>query len=92
MRKAKGQSLTYGDIPVELKADDSADIWREKMLEAAAEASETLMNKYLESGDLTEAEIKQGHASATLSRRNCSDAMWFGLQEQGCAGYAGCGD
>jgi len=63
--KSQGTKFEYGDIPAELKA--TADIWREKMLEAAAEASETLMNKYLESGDLTEEEIKQGLRSRTLS-------------------------
>ena len=41
-----------------------AEEWREKMVEAAAEASEELMNKYLEEGDLTEDEIKDGFAHA----------------------------
>jgi elongation factor G len=63
--KSQGTKFEYGDIPADLKA--TADIWREKMLEAAAEASEGLMNKYLESGNLTEEEIKQGLRSRTLS-------------------------
>jgi len=46
------------DIPADLQA--SAKEWREKMVESAAEASEELMNKYLEEGDLSEAEIKIG--------------------------------
>ena len=41
--------------------------WREKMLEAAAEASEPLMNKYLEEGDLSEAEVKQGLRARTIA-------------------------
>ena len=41
--------------------------WREKMVEAAAEASEELMNKYLESGELTEAEIKLGLRTRTIA-------------------------
>jgi len=41
--------------------------WRENMVEAAAEASEELMEKYLEEGDLTEAEIRQGIRQRTLA-------------------------
>ncbi len=62
---SQGVKFAYSDIPEELKA--KADEWREKMLEAAAEASEELMDKYLESGDLTETEIKAGLRSRTLS-------------------------
>jgi elongation factor G len=62
---SQGVKFVYSDIPEELKA--KADEWREKMLEAAAEASEELMDKYLESGDLTETEIKAGLRSRTLS-------------------------
>ena len=40
----------YGDIPADLV--EIANKWRENMVEAAAEASEDLMNKYLEEGDL----------------------------------------
>ena len=55
----------------------SAKKWREKMVEAAAEANEELMNKYLETGELTEAEIKHGHPHAHDRRRDpcrCSAA------------------
>ncbi len=62
---SQGVKFVYSDIPADLKA--KADEWREKMLEAAAEASEELMNKYLESGDLTEEEIKTGLRARTLS-------------------------
>ena len=62
---SQGVKFVYSDIPAELKA--TADEWREKMLEAAAEASEELMNKYLESGDLTEEEIKTGLRARTLA-------------------------
>jgi elongation factor G len=41
--------------------------WREKMVESAAEANEELMNKYLETGELTEAEIKQGLRARTIN-------------------------
>jgi elongation factor G len=62
---SQGVKFAYGEIPAELK--DTADEWREKMLEAAAEASEELMNKYLDSGDLTEEEIKAGLRTRTLN-------------------------
>ena len=62
---SQGVKFVYSDIPAELQA--KADEWREKMLEAAAEASEELMNKYLESGDLTEEEIKSGLRTRTLA-------------------------
>jgi elongation factor G len=62
---SQGIKFDYRDIPADLKA--TADEWREKMVEAAAEASEELMNKYLESGELTEEEIKQGLRTRTLA-------------------------
>ncbi len=42
------------------------------MVEAAAEANEELMEKYLEEGDLSEAEIREGIPSAYAGQRNCS--------------------
>ncbi|MEY3982191.1 MAG: hypothetical protein RLZZ281_1060 [Pseudomonadota bacterium] len=62
---SQGMKFEYQDIPAELMA--TAKEWREKMLEAAAEASEELMNKYLENGDLDEAEIKKGLRIRTIS-------------------------
>ena len=61
------QGLTYEerDIPEELVSD--ANNWREHMMEAAAVASEELMDKYLEEGELTEEEIKQGLRIRTLA-------------------------
>jgi elongation factor G len=53
-----GMKYTYEDIPAEMM--DEAQEWREKMVEAAAEATEELMEKYLEEGDLSEEEIKAG--------------------------------
>ncbi|HEX4872101.1 MAG TPA: elongation factor G [Nevskiaceae bacterium] len=61
----KGTTFTYGEIPAELMA--TAKEWREKMLEAAAESSEELMNKYLEQGDLSEEEIKKALRQRTLA-------------------------
>jgi len=60
-----GVEFTYGEIPAELV--DTANEWREKMVEAAAEASDELMNKYLEEGDLTELEIKAAIRKRTIA-------------------------
>ena len=54
---SQGMKFELRDIPADLLA--LAKEWREKMVESAAEASEEMMNKYLEEGELTEAEIKQ---------------------------------
>jgi len=62
---SQGTKFEYRDIPAELK--DQAQEWREKMLEAAAEASEELMNEYLENGDLPEAKIVQGLRLRTIA-------------------------
>ena len=62
---SQGMKFEYLDIPAELQAQ--AEEWREKLVEAAAESSEELMNKYLEEGDLTEAEIKAGIRARTLA-------------------------
>ena len=55
---SQGMKFEYKDIPADLEA--TAKEWREKMVESAAEASEELMNKYLEEGDLSEADIMAG--------------------------------
>ncbi|MBU03265.1 MAG: elongation factor G [Halieaceae bacterium] len=60
-----GMTFEYGDIPVDLE-DRVADM-REYMVEAAAEANEELMTKYLDDGELTEEEIKEGIRIRTLA-------------------------
>jgi elongation factor G len=55
---SQGMKFTFEEIPANLV--ELAKEWREKMVEAAAEASEEFMNKYLEEGDLTEEEITAG--------------------------------
>jgi elongation factor G len=62
---SQGMKFEERDIPAELLSD--AKSWQEKMVESAAEASEELMNKYLEEGELTIAEIKQGLRTRTLN-------------------------
>jgi elongation factor G len=62
---SQGMKFEEREIPAELRAN--AEEWREKMLEAAAEATEELMNKYLESGDLSEEEIRMGLRRRTIN-------------------------
>ncbi len=62
---SQGMKFEYRDIPANLL--EEAKKWREKMLEAAAESSEELMNKYLEEGDLSEADIKKGLRARTIA-------------------------
>ena len=62
---SQGMKFTFGDIPANLV--DDAKKWRENMVEAAAEASEELMNKYLEEGDLSEEEIINGLRTRTIA-------------------------
>ena len=61
----QGMKYKLADIPADLVA--KAEEWREKMVEAAAEANEELMNKYLEGGSLSEEEIKKGLRLRTIA-------------------------
>jgi len=61
----KGVTFKYGEIPADLAAVCAE--YREKLVEAAAESSEELMNKYLEGHALTEAEIKAGIRQRTIA-------------------------
>ncbi len=60
-----GATFSYEEIPAELK--DKALLLREQMVESAAEANEELMEKYLENGDLEEADIKKGLRLRTIA-------------------------
>ena len=62
---SQGTKFEYEDIPAELA--DTCSEWHEKLVEAAAESSEELMNKYLESGELSEAEIKSAIRQRTIA-------------------------
>ena len=63
--KTQGMTFSYVDIPAELV--DLCSKYRETMVETAAEATEELMNKYLETGELTEEEIKAGIRQRTIA-------------------------
>lgn len=65
----QGTRFEYREIPEALKAE--ADVWRSKMVEAAAEANETLLNAYLENGDLTIDQIKQGLRERSIRNEVC---------------------
>ncbi|KFL50660.1 elongation factor G [Burkholderia pyrrocinia] len=62
---SQGTKFDYVDIPAELA--ETCKEWREKMVEAAAEANEDLMNKYLEEGDLPEADIVKALRDRTIA-------------------------
>ena len=62
---SQGVKFEYQDIPAELQA--TADEWREKMVESAAEASEELMEKYLGGEELTRAEIVKALRDRTIA-------------------------
>ena len=61
----QGMKFELRDIPADLQA--VAKDWHDKMVECAAEASEEMMDKYLDGGSLSEAEIKQGLRSRTIA-------------------------
>jgi len=62
----ENQGITYEARDIAPEMLEECKKWREHMVESAAEASEELMHKYLEQGELTEAEIKQGLRARTI--------------------------
>ena len=62
---SQGMKFELREIPADLL--ELSKEWREKMLESAAEASEELMNKYLEEGDLSEVDIKKALRQRTIA-------------------------
>lgn len=62
---SQGMKFEYGEIPAELQ--ETAEEWRTNMVEAAAEASEELMDEYLNNGDLTKEQIVAGLRVQTLA-------------------------
>jgi elongation factor G len=61
----QGMTFNYEDIPADML--DECEMLREELVEAAAEANDELMEKYLEEGELSEEEIKQGIRARTLA-------------------------
>ena len=63
--ESQGMKFEYGEIPADLV--DTANEWRNNMVEVAAESSEELMDKYLEEGDLSREDIVAGLRARTLA-------------------------
>jgi len=69
----QGTKFEYREIPADMKA--LCDEWHVKMVEAAAEGSEELLNKYLEEGDLNEEEIKRGLRARSIRNEIVLDGV-----------------
>ncbi|MGM7449607.1 UNVERIFIED_ORG: translation elongation factor 2 (EF-2/EF-G) [Idiomarina abyssalis] len=76
-----GTSFTYEEIPADMV--DECEKYHAELVEAAAEANEELMTKYLEEGELTEAEIKQGLRMRTLANDLCLVACGSAFKNKG---------
>ncbi len=67
--ETQGMKFEYRDIPADMRAQ--CEEWRAKMIEAAAEGDEVLLNKYLESGELSDDEIKKGLRERAIKNEVC---------------------
>jgi elongation factor G len=65
----EGMKFEYREIPADMQAQ--CEEYREKLVEAAAEANDDLMHKYLETGELTVEEIKAGLRARALRNEIC---------------------
>jgi elongation factor G len=65
----EGMRFEYREVPEEML--EECKVWREKMVEAAAEANEQLLHKYLEGEPLTEEEIRSGLRARTIRNEIC---------------------
>ena len=83
--KDMGTTFTLEEIPEDLRSQ--AEEWREKMLESAAEANETVMDKYLEEGDLSEEEIKLAIRERTLANEIVPCLCGSAFKNKGCLLY-----
>src|SRR6204780_2729531 len=67
--ETQGMKFEYREIPANMLKE--CEEWRAKMIEAAAEGNEVLLNKYLETGELSDTEIKQGLRARALKKDIC---------------------
>jgi elongation factor G len=67
--ETQGMKFEYRDIPAEMLKE--CQEWRAKMIEAAAEGDEELLNKYLDTGELADEEIKKGLRERALKNEIC---------------------
>jgi elongation factor G len=65
----QGTKFEYREVPAHMREECLE--WRAKMVEAAAEANEELLNKYLETGELTEEEIRRGLRERSIRNEIC---------------------
>lgn len=79
----RGMTFSYGPVPDELLA--TAQQWREKMVSAAAEASDELMDKYTETCALDEAEIVAGLRQRTVKGRSRRCSAGAPLKTKACS-------
>ncbi len=82
----QGMRFEEKEIPEDMV--EACNEWHDKMVEAAAEATEEYMEKYLNGVALTDEEIKEGLRIRTLSVEIVPTLVRLRLQEQGCAGHA----
>ena len=67
--ETQGMKFEYREIPADMRAECEA--WRAKMIEAAAEGDEELLNQYLETGELSDEQIKKGLRERALKNQIC---------------------
>ncbi|HXP65784.1 MAG TPA: elongation factor G [Steroidobacteraceae bacterium] len=79
--ETQGMKFEYRDIPPDMLKD--CEEWRGKMIEAAAEGDETLLNKYLETGALTDEEIKKGLRERAIKNEVCLVTCGSGFKNKG---------
>lgn len=84
----QGMTFTYEPIPDDMQ--ELAEEWREKLISEAAEANEELMDKYLEEGDLTEAEIKSALRQRTLNNEIILCACGSAFKNKGVQAVLDC--
>ncbi len=67
--ETQGMKFEYREIPADMRAE--CETWRAKMIEAAAEGDEELLNQYLETGELSDEQIKKGLRERALKNQIC---------------------
>jgi elongation factor G len=84
----QGMTFTYEEVPADL--EDTVEEMREYLVEAAAEASDVLMDKYLEGEELTEEEIKAGIRARTLANEIIPVLGGSAFKNKGVQAVLGC--
>ena len=61
--------MTFDDLPIPADLQEEAKLWRERLVEAAAEVDDNLMEQYLDTGELSDSDIKRGIHDLTVSNK-----------------------